>query len=116
MTKEEKQVLHDGLLKETKSMICNYGHLVTSTNRSLQKQEVNPKDLAVTLLSLDYFKTYENQQPGFSRAGEEIQSAPSIPDIFLVLVNFWSFYNYEVLEHIIQDYGTPEDKKKLQNI
>jgi len=27
---------------------------------------------------------------------------------------YWSFFNYELLEHIIQVFGTPEDKSKLQ--
>ena len=114
LTEEEKQDLEDRLLEDTKSMICSYSCLVTSTNQSLQKQAVNPKDLAITILSLGLFQTSENQQPVLSNVGEKIRSASSIQDIFLDLMCFWSFFNYELLEHIIQVYGTTEDKEELR--
>ena len=114
LTKEEKHDLEERLKEETKSMMCKYGRLVTSTNESLQKQEVNPEDLAISILSIGLFQTYENKKPVLSNAGVKIRNACSIQCIFLELMCFWSFFNYELLEYIIEYKGTTEDKANLR--
>jgi len=114
MTDEERQELKDRLLDDTESMIDKYACLVSSTNESLQKQKVNPKDVAARVLSLELFDTCENQQHGLNDDGKKIQNASSIPDIFVVMPPYWSFFNYKPLEHIIEYKGTPEDKDNLQ--
>ena len=114
MTEEEKQELEDRLQEDTKCMLSKYACLVSSTNVSLQKQGVNPKDIAVLLLSLRLFDTYENQQRGLNDDGRTIQKASSIPDIFIVMHHYWSFFNCGPLEDIIKCSGTPEDKANLQ--
>jgi len=60
LTEGEKQDLEDRLLKETKDMKRNYARLVTSTNESLQAQEVKPENLAVSILALGIFQEDEN--------------------------------------------------------
>ena len=114
MTEEEKQELEDRLLNDTEMMIGKYTDLVSSTSESLQKREVSPKTIALIVISLELFDTYENQQRGLNDDGKEIQTASSIPDIFLVMKPYWSFFNYQPLEHIIKNKGTPEDEANLQ--
>ena len=114
LTEEEKQDLEDSLLEDMKKIDFKYGHLVTSVRKSLQKQGVTPGDLATSLVSLELFKSHENQQSGFSIVGMKLTNASSIQDIFQELSCFWSFFNYELLEYIIQIYGTPADEANLQ--
>ena len=114
LTDEQKQDLEDCLLRDTEDIIRKYSFLVTDTNKSLQKQGVNPRDLAISVLSLGLFQADEKQQHVLSDVGKKIQNASSIQEIFLELVCYWSFFNYELLEHIIQVHGTAEDKAKLQ--
>ena len=104
MTEEEKQELEDRLLEETKSIQGKYSDLVYSTSESLQKQQVNPKDIALIVIYLELFDTCEKQ---LNDDGKKIQNASSIPDIFLVMKPYWSFFNYQPLEHIIKHKGTP---------
>ena len=111
MSEDEKQELEDRLLEETKSIQGKYSDLVYSTSESLQKQEVNPKDVALIVIYLELFDTCEKQ---LNDDGKKIQNASSIPDIFLVMKPYWSFFNYQPLEHIIKHKGTPEDKAHLQ--
>ena len=42
------------------------------------------------------------------------QAADTIPKIFLVLKDYFSFFNYHIIEHIIEELGTEEDKAELQ--
>ena len=114
LNEEEKEDLEDSLLEDMNNMDRNYGRLVTSIRKSLQMQEVDPQDLAQSLLSLELFKLHENQQCGFSIVGKKIRNACSIQEIFIELTCFWSFFNYELLEYIIEIYGTTEDKANLQ--
>jgi len=112
MTEEEKQELEDRLLEETKSIQGKYSDLVYSTSESLQKQEVNPKDIALIVISLGLFGTCETQ--GLNEDGKKIQNASSIPEIFVVMLPYLSFFNYQPLECIIKHKGTPEDEAHLQ--
>ena len=112
MTEEKKQELEDRLLDDTESMLGKYTHLVYSTSESLQKQEVSPKEIALIVISLGLFGTCEKQ--GLNDDGKKIQNASSILEIFVVMLPYLSFFNYQPLERIIEYKGTAEDKANLQ--
>ena len=44
-----------------------------------------------------------------------MESADTIPKIFLILKDYFSFFNYDIIEHIITVLGTKEDKANLQS-
>ena len=52
--------------------------------------------------------------PLFQYCFQKLEAADSIPKIFLVLKDYFSFFNYHVIEHIIKTLGTKEDKLELQ--
>ena len=112
MTEEEKQQLEDRLLDDTESMLGKYSDLFYSTSESLQKQEVNPKEIALIVISHGLFGTCEKQ--GLNDDGKKIQNASSILEIFVMMLPYLSFFNYQPLERIIKRKGTPEDKAHLQ--
>ena len=45
----------------------------------------------------------------------ELKIADTIPKIFLVLKDYFSCFNYDIIEHIITVLGTEEDKANLQS-
>ena len=53
----------------------------------------------------------ETQVPLFSHYFKQLKSADTIPNIFLVLNDYISFFNYCIIEEL----GTEQDKAKLQN-
>jgi len=114
MTEEKRQELKDRLLEETKSIQGKYSDLVYSTSASLEKQEVNQKKIALIVISLGLFDTCEKQQHGLNDDGKRIQNASSILEIFVIMLPYLSFFNYQPLERIIERKGTPEDKAHLQ--
>ena len=57
----------------------------------------------------------EPQVPLFQYCFEELKTADAIPKIFLVLKDYFSFFNYDIIEHIITVLGTEEDKANLQS-
>ena len=56
----------------------------------------------------------EPQIPAFRHYFEELKAADTIPKVFMVLNDYFSFFNYHIIEHIIKALGTEEDKADLQ--
>ena len=56
----------------------------------------------------------EPQVPVFSHHFKELKAADTVYDIFLVLNDYFSFFNYQLIEHIIKALGTRSDKAKLR--
>ena len=115
MSKDQKQDLEAQLLSETESILRNFATLVRNTCESLVKQCINPKSLAVCVLALRPFsQLHQDQSPLLRDEDKEIRNADTIHDIFLVLMSHISFYNYGLLEHIIEHNGTQQDQSNLE--
>ena len=52
--------------------------------------------------------------PLFCHRFRELKAAKTISDIFPVLNDYFSFFNYQIIEHIINKLGTEDDKANLQ--
>ena len=55
----------------------------------------------------------EPQVPVFQYCFPKLEAADSISKVFLVLKDYFSFFNYHIIEHIIEELGTEEDKTEL---
>ena len=73
-------------------------------------------ELVAHVMTLGAFKPVfkESQVPLFQYCFKELEAADSIPKIFLVLKDYFSFFNYHIIEHIIEELGTEEDKERLR--
>jgi len=65
------------------------------------------------------FETYEpvlkdSKAPVFHQQFKNLEKADSIEDIFWILKDYMSFFNYHLIEHIINVLGTEEDKAELK--
>ena len=56
----------------------------------------------------------EPQVPVFCHSFKELKAADTIPKFFIVLNDYFSFFNYHIIEYIIKALGTEEDKAELQ--
>ena len=92
--------------------------LVSATILSLEKQQIPLTRLVSHLMTLGAFdpvyKEGEEQVPAFHHHFKELQTADTVPKVFLVLADYFSFFNYHVIEHIITVLGTGEDNDNLQ--
>lgn len=115
MSKDQKKDLEEQLLSETESIVRSFASLLHNTCESLVEQCINPKSLAVCVLALGSFsELHQDQSPLLRDEDKEIRNAGSIHDIFLVLMSHISFYNYGLLEHIIEHHGTRQDRSNLK--
>ena len=79
-------------------------------------QNVSLNELVVCVMTLGAFNPVfkKSQMPVFHQFFKELKAANTIPGVFMVLNDYFSFFNYHIIEHIIKELGTEEDKAKLQ--
>ena len=89
---------------------------MSATMNSFIRQKVSQAVLVSHVMTLGTFKPVfkEPQVPLFQYCFQKLEAAESIPNVFLVLKDYFSFYNYHLIEHIIKALGTKEDKAELQ--
>ena len=89
---------------------------MSATIKSLKRRCVPLDELVSQVMTLGAFDPVfkEPQVPLFQYCFQRLESADTIPKIFLVLKDYFSFFNYHIIEYIIKALGTAEDKAKLQ--
>ena len=56
----------------------------------------------------------DSQEPVFLHFFKKLKVAETIPKVFMILNDYFSFFNYHIIEHIIKELGTEEDEAELQ--
>ena len=96
--------------------MMQFQELVSKTIKSLIRQNVSLDELVSHVMTLGAFNPVFKQLQVllFQYYFRELKTADTIPKIFLVLKDYFSFFNYDIIEHIIKVLGTEEDKANLQ--
>ena len=89
---------------------------MSATIESLIRQNVSQDKLVSYVMTLGAFDPVlkEPQLPVFRYCFKESKAANTIYEIFMVLNDYFSFFNYQLIEHIIKSLGTEEDIAELQ--
>ena len=116
VTPERQQVLRTRLRTESKRINMQFQYLVSSTLTSLQKQHVTVCDFLPHLMTFgtDEPVLKDSQAPVFDQRLSDLEKTDSISEVFMGLRDYMSFFNYHLIEHIINVLGTEEDKAELK--
>ena len=116
LTHEQQQELRGQLRFESQEIMMQFQKLVSATIKSFQRQCVPLDELVSHVMTLGAFDPVfkEPQVPLFCHHFKELKAADTIPKVFMVLNDYFSFFNYHIIEHIIEELGTEEDKAELQ--
>ena len=116
LTQEQQQELQGTLRSESQKIMIRFQKLVSATIKSLKTQCIPLDELVSHFMTLGSFEPVfkEPQVPLFQYCFHKLEAADTIPKVFLVLKDYFSFFNYHIIEHIIEELGTQEDKAKLQ--
>ena len=107
---------HKGkVCSESQHIKYKFQELFTSTRKSLWKEKVSVKELVHHLECLGSVK------PSYKDAGESplrrqlpaLANAKTVDDVMSVVKDYCPFFNYRMLEHIINEFGTKQDKLNL---
>ena len=97
--------------------MMRFQKLVSATIKSFITRNVPLDELVSHVMTLGAFDPVfkEPQVPLFQYCFEELKTVDTIPKVFLVLKDYFSFFNYDIIEHIITVLGAEEDKANLQS-
>ena len=117
LTHEQQQELRGRLWSESQEIMIRFQKLVSATIKSFKRRCVPLDELVSHVMTLGAFDPVfkEPQAPVFRHYFEELKAADTIPKVFMVLNDYFSFFNYHIIEHIIEALGTQEDKAELQS-
>ena len=114
LTHEQQGELKGKLQFESREIMIRFQELVSTTIQSLVARNVSREVLVTHIMGLGMFNcVYEGRTP-LHRRSFSLHMASSVPQLFLDLQDFFSFFNYQIIEHIIKALGTEEDKAQLQ--
>ena len=96
-------------------MMYKFQELFTSTTDSLRNRDISVRQLARQLECLGQLKpTFEDSsEPVFRCQLPGLRRSESVDDAMSVVNNYCSFFNYRMLEHIINKLGSEKDKLNL---
>ena len=95
--------------------MMQFQKLVSATIKSFKRRCVPLDELVSHVMTLGAFDPVfkEPQAPVFCHCLKELKAADTIPKVFMVLNDYFSFFNYHIIEHIIEELGTLKDKAEL---
>ena len=113
---EQQRELKGRLRIEFTEISVQFQCLVSTTLRSLEKQHVKLRKILSHLMK---FETYDpvlkhSNAPVFHQQFKNLEKAESIEEIFWILKDYMSFFNYHIIEHIINVLGTDDDQAELK--
>ena len=117
LSPEQQEGLRIRLCVESEDIVRKFGHLHSRVYESLCKRNVPVDKLVTHLLSLGAFDPVhkDSQKPVLQAFFQELQNAGSIEKVLFIIRDYISFFNYHVIEHIVNELGTDQDRVELQN-
>ena len=117
LTDDQQEELKIRLFEESKVMVIKFQHLISIVYESLCERNVPVKKLVTHLFSLGVLDPVSkgSQKPLLQTFQQELRNAESIEDVLWVIKDYFSFFNYDVLEHIVDGLGTEQDKVHFHN-
>ena len=96
-------------------MMFKFQKLFTSTKKSLREEKVSVSELVSHLSCLGSMKpTFKDVgQPPLRHNLKKPAAFDNVDDVMFIVKDYCSFFNYQMIEHIIDEFGTLRDKENL---
>lgn len=115
LSPHEKERLHQQLYAESENMVFTFQQLFKSTKRSLVTRQISVKTLLECLGCLGSVQpTFKGSEfPVLGCRLPELKKSENVDNATSVVSGYCSFFNYRILEEIIDECGSEEDKANL---
>ena len=114
LSKRERLALQSKLLKDSDNVISEFSDLIHHTITSIASRCISVKKLRTRLSSLGAYRPTRDPVPLLRNQLNEINRAEDVEEVFCILDDYYSFFNYGIIEKLISWFGTPEDKERLE--
>ena len=115
LDEREKDDLVGKLLEDSRRMMFTFQKLVSKTCTSLEQRGVTPKQLVDRLIVLGPLDPVLKESGGSAlhKGLSEMRKADTVGDVFFQIRDYMSFFNYDLLDHIVKELGTDDDKAEV---
>ena len=114
LNSQDKAELEAQLILNADSMRKKFASLLLNVVHSFKRQNIDPRELATGILALTEHDDPAISKPLLERHKDALMKAQTVDHTFDVLRPHMTFFNYEILEFLIEEMGSPDDKHKLQ--
>ena len=116
MNEDEKERLHQRLFAESERMERKFQALFKATRLSLVERNIPVGDLLKHLDCLGSIKPLYigSELPVFGCQIPRLRETENVDNAMSVISSYCSFFNYHILEEIIENLGTSQDKTNLE--
>ena len=111
---EDKAELQAQLILSADGMRKKFAALLVSVIKSFKEQNVEHTLLISAVLALTEYDDPAIGKPLLEREREALMKAQSVDHIFHILRPHMTFFNYEMLEFLIEEMGSSNDKHNLR--
>lgn len=114
ISREEKEYLKQRLYSESVEIIYQFQGLFSATIKSLKERNITVKELLNHIGCLGAVEPVDKE----SELGQlrcELPKAKTVDDVMSLVRQYSSFFNYRMLENIINHLGGEQDKKNPAN-
>ena len=111
---QDKAELEAQLILDADSMRKKFASLLVNVINSFKRQGIDPRELASAVLALIEYDDPAIGKPLLEREKDSLKKAQLVDDTFDVLRPHMTFFNYEILEFLIEKMGSPNIKDDLQ--
>ena len=117
MSSEQYERLQTRLYSESMELTGKFGVMFNAVFQSLSRQEISIKKIISNLKAFGaYTRVYKGENQPLLR--EELSclnlAEADIDDIKLIVLDYCSFFNFRLLQFLIEALGTPMDKQKFE--
>ena len=114
ISSEEKEQLKQTLYIESEEMIYKFQKLFSATFESLKERNIAVKRVVNHIKLLGTIEPiYEDSKLGSLRRELQDIEPTDVDDVMAIVSEYSSFFNYQMIEHIISHLGGEQDKKNL---
>ena len=110
-----KLKLYERVRPKSEEMMYKFQKLYKTTRISLRDRKVSAAELVHDLWCLGSIKPIYKDvgQSPLRRQLPGLASAQQVDGVMSVVKDYCSFFNYHIVAHIIEEFGTPKDKENL---
>ena len=110
----DREDLEDRLQFETREIKLHFAKFTLNVKRSLEYLEIPLETIKLSILSLGAFTDNLGVKVLDEEDKREIKAAKTLSEVFIILQNYISFFNYHIIEHIIDQHGAARDHDWLE--
>ena len=106
--------LKDRLRFETREIKLFFAKFTLNVIRSLEELQIPLEKIKISVFSLEAFTDDIGVKVLDEEDRREIKTAKTLSEVFIVLQNYISFFNYHIIKHIIDQHGATRDHTWLE--